>query len=560
MPFLVLFISKNIINIITQYSVSNNNTINIYKGIVILIVIYCILQYLTSSIAKFSSSSSEIHNEYIKKYFDEIVAKKSSKLDLIFFDSTDYYDKLGNITRDSTALEIYSWSLVTGFGTIIKLVSCIVLLYKVNVFYGIILLLSFLPSLFYEKKYSKFVYGWQTQNVNTERKRFYIMDLLTTKSFAKDIRINRMSDHLINKYKTISDKWIKEKSIMIKKKTFVVGMVSLLPNIFLAIVLLTIIYKIVNGKLSVGDFILYQGLLFELIGALLMFVDSFTLAYDNILRIVTLKEFLNWENVIIDNGRKKLESDFTIVFKNVWFKYPNNDEYTLKNISFEINSKEKVALVGINGSGKSTIIKLLLRFYDVTKGEILINGFNIKEYLIDELQKKFSVLFQDFANFAFSLRENIYLSRLENRFDELKIVESCDKSGVNSFINKLSNGLDTYLTRQFESQGCELSGGEWQKIAIARTFFRDADIVILDEPSSSLDAEAEDYMFKRFEELSENKGCILISHRLSNIISSNKIIVIENGILLGIGSHEELIKNNQRYSHLYNMQANKYFV
>jgi ABC-type multidrug transport system fused ATPase/permease subunit len=518
------------------------------------------LQYLTSSIAKFSSSSSEIHNEYIKKYFDEIVAKKSSKLDLIFFDSTDYYDKLGNITRDSTALEIYSWSLVTGFGTIIKLVSCIVLLYKVNVFYGIILLLSFLPSLFYEKKYSKFVYGWQTQNVNTERKRFYIMDLLTTKSFAKDIRINRMSDHLINKYKTISDKWIKEKSIMIKKKTFVVGMVSLLPNIFLAIVLLTIIYKIVNGKLSVGDFILYQGLLFELIGALLMFVDSFTLAYDNILRIVTLKEFLNWENVIIDNGRKKLESDFTIVFKNVWFKYPNNDEYTLKNISFEINSKEKVALVGINGSGKSTIIKLLLRFYDVTKGEILINGFNIKEYLIDELQKKFSVLFQDFANFAFSLRENIYLSRLENRFDELKIVESCDKSGVNSFINKLSNGLDTYLTRQFESQGCELSGGEWQKIAIARTFFRDADIVILDEPSSSLDAEAEDYMFKRFEELSENKGCILISHRLSNIISSNKIIVIENGILLGIGSHEELIKNNQRYSHLYNMQANKYFV
>ena len=281
---------------------------------------------------------------------------------------------------------------------------------------------------------------------------------------------------------------------------------------------------------------------------------------DNNIRITNFNKFLEWESLLKPCGTKKPESYFTIEFRDVSFQYPGSNKYVLENLNFSINSNEKVALVGKNGAGKSTIIKLILRYYDPTTGKILINGTDIKEYDIEILRKQFTVMFQDYANYAFTIKENITIADMDNKDNDEKVMDSCIKSGAENLISKFDKGIDTYLTGMFEEDGKELSGGEWQKIGLARTFFREGKIVVLDEPSAALDPEAEHYIFKKFSELSEGKGAILISHRLANIIMVDKIIVLDKTRIVEVGTHKELIERKGHYAYLFGLQAEKYKV
>lgn len=333
---------------------------------------------------------------------------------------------------------------------------------------------------------------------------------------------------------------------------------SVIPPLLTVLILFNVGLNIINGNNSIGDFSFYSGIIGQLVGSIFIIIFFVSNISENKIRIRDFREFSEWTSNVEDTGELELQSINNIRFCNVSFIYPGNENATIKNMSFELNSKERVAFVGINGSGKTTLVKLLLRFYNVTEGSILINGTDIKHFTQASIRKSFSVMFQDYSNYAFTLRENIVISDIYTPTTDNRIIEACKKSGVDEIYKNWDKGLDSYIYKEFEIDGKELSGGENQKVALGRTFYRNAEIIILDEPSSSLDPESEYKLFNKMIELCKDKGVILISHRLSNIMIAERIIVIENGELIEQGSHSELIKNNGRYATLFRYQAERY--
>jgi ABC-type multidrug transport system fused ATPase/permease subunit len=557
-PFINIYIGKEILDLIVELAGNggaDRGNLNEFIGLIIQLTV---VQTCSKVMEKIKDFSSGLHNDYITNHVNILMARKSISLDLAFFDSSKYYNELANANRDSMSIQLYIWSIMQGISSIFKLITCIILLMSLNALFALLLIFAVFPSIIIEKKYTEKVYNWQRNTVPEERKLRYLFSIFSMRSFAKDIRIYNLGDELMGKYKKIWANWFEGKKDIILKKASLVGAVAVLPEICYAGMLFYIGSNIIQGKLTIGDYNLYNGYMGEMIGSLFLIVYSFSRIFDETLRIDNFRRFLNWENTILDLGDKTVDKDFVLEFSKVSFKYPDTEQYILKNLNLIINSREKVALVGINGAGKSTIIKLILRFYEATEGEILINGVNIKEYKLESLRSRFSVMFQDYANYAFTVKENIVLSDIKNKKDENKILDACKKSGFDGVVNKFDAGLDTFLTREFEEEGQELSGGQWQKLAIARTFFRDSDVIILDEPSASLDPEAEHHIFQMFAELCKGKGAIFISHRLSNVVMADRIIVIDDGKVVESGTHSKLIDGNGKYAYLFNLQAERY--
>ena len=248
----------------------------------------------------------------------------------------------------------------------------------------------------------------------------------------------------------------------------------------------------------------------------------------------------------------------TLVFEHVSFRYPGAEHDVLKDINLTISPNESVVLVGINGAGKTTLIKLLMRLYDPTEGVILLDGHDIREYDVKALYDMFGIVFQDYGKYAVSVRENIAFGEVTKEIVGEDIEKAAVYSNAQTFIEQLPQKYDTPLMRYFEDSGTELSGGQWQKIAIARAFYADSDILILDEPTASLDAIAEQEIFTQFETLREGKSSIVVSHRLSSATTANKIVVLNNGTIEEIGTHSELMKAGGEYYKLFSTQAKRY--
>lgn len=335
---------------------------------------------------------------------------------------------------------------------------------------------------------------------------------------------------------------------------------DILPELILIILSGIIIFQIVEGDLLIGDYLYITGLLGQLISSTFMFINSIIRIIENKLRLDNFKSLFEYENKVIDNGNIILGKVENIEFANVNFKYPLSEAYILKNINLKINTPEHIAFVGLNGSGKSTLIKLLLRLYDTSEGKILINGLNIKDYTIDSLRNAFSVYFQDMSNFMLTLKDNFILTDPFVKGDVYKMEEALSDSNFMDIFSTTSNGIDTYISKFFSPQGIILSGGQSQKLALARSLYRESNVLILDEVSSNLDPRSENIIFNNLKEISKDKLTILISHRLSNISLADRVIVLEDGEILEDGAHCELLKNNKRYAELYRYQQDKLLI
>ena len=391
------------------------------------------------------------------------------------------------------------------------------------------------------------------------RKKNYYKSLLTDRYAAKDLRLYNLADHFKKKYQELWNKIRNERAKLFVQGAIASFLASLLTYGGVVVIILLSVHSVLIGGMAIGTLALYISLAQtsgENFGTI---IDDLACQIEiDVPHVIQYMNFLKYENKIKDNGKTTVPRYPEIEFRNVCFKYPGNEEYTLKGLSFKIVRGKKIALVGANGAGKTTIIKLLLRFYEPESGEILLDGKNIRDYSLCEVHKMFGVCFQDINHYSQTLRENIAISDIDRKNDTDAVKAAAVASGADKIIEGLENGLETDMTRQFNDKGAELSGGQWQKVALARAFFRNSRFVILDEPSSALDPEAEDYIFSSFMRLCRDNGGILVSHRLSSIIMVDEIILFDRGTVLESGTHTELMKKNGKYAEIYRMQAEKY--
>lgn len=556
-PLLLLYLGKMLLDMIAQ-DINNIESV-LHKLIYILVAIF-VFEALLSILNRLNEIMISIHNDKISYYINVQTMEKAKVLDLAFFDSPDFYNLLQLAKRDSHALTSFSWFSITVIKSMLQVITNVIILVKLFWVFPILIIVLSIPSMLLEKKFIDHLYQWGIDRVPEERKMSYINDILTSREYAKEIRIYNVFDHLFQKYHKYWGTWFDEKIKITKKKSIWVSLVNILPQMGVTLVTVYVTVQIINKTSTIGDYSLYTGSAAQLFGAIAALVMAVSSMYDNGLRIENYKKFIALKNMNANCGDKLIDGEINIEFKEVTFVYPNTTKKILDRMSFKLDAGQRVAIVGLNGEGKSTIIKLILRFYDPDSGEVLINGHDIKEYDLVQLRKVFGVIFQDFSNYAFTLRENITITDLDQKENEVQIIKACKQAGVEKLLKKWDTGLDTYLTKQFEENGEELSGGEWQKLALARTFFKESKFIILDEPTAALDPEAEHKIYKRIASLCSDRGAIFISHRLSSVVITDRILVIKDGKVVEDGSHQELMTLGGIYYYLFNLQLEKYNI
>ena len=392
------------------------------------------------------------------------------------------------------------------------------------------------------------------------RKIRYYRWMLTDSAPAKDVRMYNLADDIKRRFEEEKKIYLDSYKALDWRHMFLTILTEILKYSGEILFSAAAIWMAVKGQITIGEMTLY-------IGYIAIASSSFQKLVEHVCNI---RFNLNKQMERIfayfrlpsglegHTGSRRLEQFETLEFDNVYFKYPTSEEYILKGVSFAIRKGDRVSLVGINGAGKSTIIKLMLGLYEIESGCIRINNYPIQEYDICDVRKLFSVLFQSYAQYAFTLRENIGLSDLKRMADEWGMQEAMEQSGVSEFFDRFHNGLDTYVSKKFTDDGVELSKGQYQRLALCRTYFKKAQFIIFDEPSAALDAEAEDRIFSNFEKLARNKTSIMISHRISGSRVANKILVLDQGVIAECGTHEELVQKDGIYSQLYHLQKRKY--
>lgn len=556
LPFAIIYVSSFLIELLA--GASENVKQEIVKSFVVLIITLLLLNVTSKTVESVKLYLEGLYNEVITIKIKHQIMEKAAGIDLYCFDSHEFYDEMNDASNNSAFIIQISFQALDFIRYFTQFCIAFVSLLFWNYILPFLLVISVIPSILMKNKQLESVYSFQREHMKDERKIYYIMNMALSREYAKDIRIYNLFPLLSSKIMNTWNHLYKSKKKITEKYTKMLVAADILPEMTTIIILFLLGLSVINGNRTLGDFNYYQGIIGQVIAGLYMVIYNYGQIYDGKIRINNYLKFIQFENKVKDEGKEVLDkSDFVIEFRNVSFKYKEDSNFTLENLNFKLNSNQKIALVGVNGSGKTSIIKLLLRFYDPNEGTILIDNKDIREYTIESLRKCFSPMFQDYCNYAFTVRENVSLSDYNGSEDEDKIYYSLNKSGAEGFVNNFPEKINTYLTRQYED-GEELSGGQWQKIALSRTFFRDTVMYILDEPSSALDAEAEDELFRQFEDLYKNKGAILISHRLSNVKSADKIIVIDNGKVIEQGTHKELMSLDKKYAHMYKLQAQKY--
>jgi ATP-binding cassette subfamily B protein len=489
------------------------------------------------------------------------IIRKALTLDLAFFEHPDYYDRLQNARREGSYKPVElindTFQIVQN---VITMVSFAVLMLRFSSWLVPILLATSIPAFIAEKRFSEQGFRLLTRRAPETRQINYLARLLTEDSAAKEIKLFNLGDKLLERYTTLFAKFFKEDKSLAVRRAAVGFSLGLIATMGFYGSYAWIVWRTVQGIISLGDMTLYLTIFRQGQSTFQSILAAVGNIYENNLFMANYFEFLDIEpQMRVTAPPKKLPVKIVvgIEFCGVGFRYPESEEWVLRDVDLTIRPGEKIALVGHNGAGKTTLIKLLSRLYDPTEGVILLDGIDLRDIDPLELRQKIGVIFQDFVRYHLPARENIGFGQIEAADEMEKIIESARKSGAHSIIENLPEGYETMLGRWFHG-GHELSLGQWQRIALARAFMRDAEILVLDEPTASLDAQTEYEIFRHFQELTEGKMAILISHRFSTVRMADRIVVIENGRIAEIGSHQDLLRREGIYARLFSMQAEGY--
>lgn len=560
LPFVSSYIDSLVIDEIVgllALDVSDRDTNNLFLYIAGSVVLSIIVSTMWVGVTYFEK---EQHFN-LARYFSIKFLEKSSTLDMYHYEDPES----NNIIQK--AKDIYEWRPRQFVNRLTWMVAD---LFRIITTVGIILSFSFpafllvvattIPSLVVNLKLGKGSWGIWDANATTRRRYWWSKDLLARESSLMEIRIFRTREYLMKVIIDIYDSFTnKEKKDQLKRSIWesVFGNLSVVGTMVFWIIA---IMATLQGEITVGLLTFYAGATNRFSDALNNFFRSLSRQYEEALYLVDYFKFMDLENTIEygDISLVKTSEPPLIEFRNVSFAYPGTEKLVLKGLNLKINPSERIAFVGVNGAGKTTIIKLLCRFYDVTDGEILIDGKNIKDLDLDTWYKTIGVLFQSFIRYGqFSVSENVQLGDVDRIGDKDSLDQAIFKADAKDFINEYKNKLEQILDKSFE-EGIDPSGGQWQRIALARAFFRDAPVLILDEPTSAIDAKAEYEIFERLYEFSENKTVIIISHRFSTVRQAGRIYVIDDGRVVESGTHNELMEINGKYAEAFEVQAQGY--
>ena len=490
----------------------------------------------------------------------EIIGKALT-LDLAYFEDSDFYDRLQNARRDGgyKPVELINDTFLI-VQNLITLISFALLMLRFSPWLVVILVVTSIPAFIAETRYSERGFRLLTRRAPETRQVNYLSRLLTEDTAVKEIKLFNIGGTLLKRYTTLFDKFFEEdKSLALRRAGagFALGLIATLG--FYGSYA-WIVWHTVQGRITLGDMTLYLAIFRQGQSTFQSILSAIGNIYENNLFMANFFDFLRLEPRMKTNGQgRKLPRPLRggIEFRGVGFCYPDSDEWALRGVDLTIRPGEKIALVGHNGAGKTTLIKLLSRLYDPTEGSILIDGIDIRDLDPLELQQRIGVIFQDFVRYHLPVRENIGFGQIDAMDDAERIAAAARKSGAQAVVEELPLGYETMLGRWFHD-GHELSLGQWQKIALARAFMREAEILVLDEPTASVDARAEYEIFQNFKTLTEGKMAILISHRFSTVRMADRIAVIQGGSIVELGTHEELLRREGVYAELFGMQAEGY--
>ena len=492
---------------------------------------------------------------------NSLIIEKAIVLDLQFFEDSEFYDMLQNARRqaDVSTLRIIN-STLQMVQQIITLISLIFVLIQFNPWLVLIIFLTAIPTFLSQSQYAALSFRAVSHRAPESRLLNYLEMILTGNDTVKEIKLFGLGKPLLERFKILFNQFFEEDKAIAKKKTFAGIGWGLLSNIAYYASYGWIVFRTIAGMITLGDMTMYLANFRQAQTSLSSLLDSLNSLYESNLFLDNLLDYLAIQPKLVSPVNGKIAPapiKQGIEFRHVSFKYPGADTYVLQDINFFIRPAERIALVGLNGAGKTTLIKLLTRLYDPTEGQILMDGVDLREFDLTSLNQRFGVIFQDFVRYQFSVKENIGFGQIDQLDNMERIQDSANRGGAAPIIEKMPLGYDTVLGRRWES-GIELSGGEWQKIALSRAFMRDAEVLVLDEPTSALDAEAEFEVFKRFGELMEDRIAVLISHRFSTVRMVDRILVLSAGKVIESGSHEELMNLKGVYAGLFNLQAEGY--
>ena len=511
--------------------------------------------YILDKINEYVNSRYEDHLQF---YIENIMMDKTSRMDLSFFDSAKMGDKVRHARSNFGVMYQLTHIVFAIVSSFINVIAVFIIVCTYKWWIGLITLVLLIPYLIYNKKHADKLLEMEKDQLRDNRKQTYYREVFYDNNLQFEIKLHNTGRFFIEKYKNM---WNKLYRINRKEevRSSVISTIIMIGVILSDLVVLTVsVLDVIAKKIGIGDLQYNLSMVARLRSEAQSLAYNTTKFLNNNQRLTELQEFIAIKPESEKSGTLIPSKNPKIEFCNVTFKYPNAEQYVLKNCSFAIEPNEKIGLIGLNGAGKSTIIKLMFRFYDPEDGCIKLDGVDIKEYDVYAVRKIFGVLFQDYVTYCLPLREIIALSDFENRNNDEKLKKACDISGASNIINDWENGFDSVLGRYYADNGKDLSGGQWQLIGLARAYFKDSEYMILDEPSAALDPISEDRIFEQLYRLSEGKTSVTISHRLSNTILADRILVIGDGQIVEQGSHFDLLKQNGKYAHLFNLQAEKY--
>ncbi len=499
---------------------------------------------------------TKLRIDYIRDIFDKIVSMDYKNVeDASFMEKNSRAMEATN--GNGNGVEGVYHKLFETAPIFITIVALSVFIGLLNIWILLGLLLNIFITVWINKKVHNYQYGMKERLAHAERRKKYYYKTTHDFAYGKDIRIYNFKDRILSNYNKEINGFVSLHK-MIKNKEYIlgfIGLVSLLVSNLLTYGIL--IYRGLNG-MSIADFSMYIAAITNLSILMKTLADNISFILNEGQYVQDFYEFMDRDLGEHGGVRGPIQNDtLEIEFKDVSFKYPNTDKYIFKNLNFKINKGERLAIVGINGAGKSTLVKLMIGLFDATSGEILINNIPIKEFSKKSLFSMFSVVFQDINIMAFTIGENVACS--SDNLDENRIMTALDKVGLNNKIRGLSKGLDQMMLKVIEEDGLELSGGESQKLAIARALYKDGNMVIMDEPTAALDALAEAEIYENFSELVKGKTAVYISHRLASSVFCDKILVVDNGEISDYDTHRNLLDNKDSlYTQLFTSQAVNY--